>query len=334
MTSSDSDLKISVIIPAHNSENVLGECLEGLKSSTYPTHEIIVVNDGSTDDTSKIAEKLGVNAITLIGHHDANHCRNMGAEVASGDILLFLDSDVIAKPDTLKNVAEAFRDKSIDGIVGLYSARHRHTNVASQYKNLWIRYSYLKSDPRIDWIFGAIAAIRKDVFHNVGGFDSRLSAKHGIDDLELGKRMTRSEYKILLNKEVEVEHLKRQTLKTLLRNDFSRSQWFVHLAGQNSQIRHSITKGFVNVYPAFVISTLASWLVILAGFFGFLFVPAWWVLLFLVVAYLGLNSGFLVFCAKQCGVVQTVKVIGVMFLDHLVCALGSGRGVLRLLFRK
>lgn len=321
--------KISIIIPARNSEQVLPECLEGLKASTYTIEEIIVVNDGSTDNTLSVAEKYGVKTVHLDSHHDANYCRNKGAEVATGDILLFLDSDVVVQPESIQRVLEAFSDKSIDGIVGLYSARHRYKNLASQYKNLWIRYSYLKSDPKIDWIFGAIAAIRKDVFWQVGGFDAKLAAKHGIDDLELGKRMTKSECGILLNTEVEVEHLKRHTFVSLLKNDFARSQWFVQLAGGLKQITGSFHRGFVNVYPTFIFSTVISWPILITGMLGFWVTPLWWAFLFLSAIYLGLNIPFLSFFAEQRGLIEMIRAIGVMFVDHLVCTLGTATGFIK-----
>jgi len=329
MNAQTSTLKISVIIPAHNSEHVLLECLEGLKASTHTVHEIIVVNDGSTDNTLSVVEKHGVKTINLDEHHGANYCRNKGAAVATGDILLFIDSDAVVQPETIQRVLETFSDKNIDGIVGLYSAHHRHKNLASQYKNLWIRYSYLKSDPKIDWIFGAIAAVRRDVFWHVGGFDGTLIAKHGIDDLELGKRMTSSEYRILLNTEVEVEHLKRHTFVSLLKNDFARSRWFVQLAGRLEQITGSFHKGFVNVYPIFIFSTVISWPILITGISGFWYTPLWWMFLFFSAIYLGLNISFLHFFSKQRGPIEMIKVIGMMFVDHLVCALGGTLGLIK-----
>ncbi len=326
-----SAFKISVIIPAHNSEHVLLECLESLKASTYAVDEIIVVNDGSSDNTLSVAEKCGVKTVNLDGHHDANYCRNKGAEVATGDILLFLDSDIVVQPDTIQHVLEAFSDENTDGIVGLYSTRHRHKNLASQYKNSWIRYSYLKSDPKIDWIFGAVTAIRKDVFWRVGGFDVTLIAKYGGEDLELGKRMTKSAYRIILSQEIEVEHLKHHTLVSLFKNDLERSRGFVQLAYRLEQVTSSFHKGFVNVYPAFIFSTVISWPILVSGILGFWFAPLWWVSSPFAILYLGLNIPFLCFFAKQRGLIDMIRVIGVMYVDHLISALGSAKGIIKCL---
>ncbi|MGH2567405.1 MAG: glycosyltransferase family 2 protein, partial [Bacteroidota bacterium] len=189
-----SESRISIIIPVRNREAELSECLRPLFSVSPSPRDVIVVDDASTDDTAATAERLGAKVVRLTTNHDPNFCRNRGAEEATGDILLFLDSDVVVQPSTLQQIVESFQHRTIDAIVGLYTVHHRHSNVASQYKNLWIRYSYLTSNHEMDWIFGAVAAIRKEVFWNAGGFDKTLFMKHGGEDLELGKRMTNSQY--------------------------------------------------------------------------------------------------------------------------------------------
>jgi glycosyltransferase involved in cell wall biosynthesis len=320
---------VSVIIPARDSENVLGKCLDAVKASVYPVHEIIVVNDGSLDKTSSVAKQRSVKTIDLDCPYGANYSRNRGAAEASGDILLFLDSDVVVQVDTIQHIMSCFSENSVDAIVGLYSSEHRHHNLASQYKNLWIRFSYLKSGPRIDWIFGAVSAIRKSAVWKVKGFDRRLFMEHGGDDLELGKRMTASEHNILLKPEIEVEHLKRHSWISLLKNDFARSQGFIQLAGNLGELKGSLRNGFVNVYPAFIFSTLLSWLMLTSAILGLWFRTSWWVFLLLVVIYVSLNLPFLKYFAEHRGAKKVILVLGVIFTDHLVCALGSACGLVR-----
>jgi len=320
---------VSVIIPARDSESVLGKCLEAVKASSYPVHEIIVVNDGSSDRTSSIAKQYSAKTIDLDSPYGANYSRNKGASSSSGDILLFLDSDVVVQVDTIQHIMSYFSENSVDAIVGLYSLKHRHHNLASQYKNLWIRFSYLKSGPRIDWIFGAVSAIRKSAVWKVKGFDRRILMEHGGDDLELGKRMTASEHNILLKPEIEVEHLKRHSLISLLKNDFARSQGFIQLAGNLGELRGSFRNGFVNIYPAFIFSTLLSWPILTSAVLGFWFKPWWWLFLLLAMIHMGLNFSFLRYFAEHRGAKSSVLVLGVIFTDHLACALGSARGLVR-----
>lgn len=334
MTRTTETPTISAIVPARNSEQTIGECLRALMESGTPPREIIVVNDASTDTTSTIARQYGVNTIDLSTRHDANYCRNLGASTASGDVLLFVDSDVVLQPGAMQNIFETLRDDAVDAVVGLYSAKHRHSNIASQYKNLWIRYSYLRSHRSVDWIFGAIAAIRKEAFGKARGFDRTLFMHKGGEDLELGKRMAQQRPSIVLNPSVEVEHLKRHSLYTLLRNDFVRSQGFVELATNLGQFARSFKKGFVNVYPGFAYSAALSWAILFGLSAGIWSQPLFWTGLTCTGLYLLLNYPFYRYFTHHRGLAETPAAVVVMFLDHLVCGLGSLKGIVRwLLFR-
>ena len=324
---------ISIIIPTRNSAPTLLACLKAIERSTVVAHEIIVVDDGSSDGSGEIAEAEGVILVKLNGNRHANYCRNVGAEHASGDILLFLDSDVVLQPDTIRNALDSLSNGRCDVVVGLYSDRHVHPNVASQYKNLWIRYSYLRSRENVDWIFGAIALIRKQAFHNAGGFDRTLFRNKG-GDLELGKRITDVHPSIVLNPRVEVEHLKKHVLTTLLRNDFDRAQGFLQLAGRLGQLSRSLFKGFANVYPAFVYSSAIVWLMLLSLMAGVWIPSVLWSAIGFSILYLILNADFLLYYARHRGYDKMPQVLGVMVLDHLACGAGSLMGLSRWLFSR
>ncbi len=216
----------------------------------------------------------------------------------------------------------------------MYSAVHPHQNLASQYKNLWIRYSYLKSRSHIDWVFGAVTAFRKDRFLKVGGFDDTMHMRYGGEDLELGKRYADQKHLIRLDQSVEVVHLKRHTLKTLLLNDLRRSRGFVNLAGNLGQLGKSLRTGFVNIYSGFVYSTLLAWLLLVHLLLAPWFTAFQWAFLVSLVAYLSLNLPFIIYSSKHRGSLEGLKIIGIMYLDHLVCALGSLKGFLLWLFSR
>ena len=189
--------KISVIIPSYNCEEYIEKTISSLNNSQFPIHEIIIVDDSSSDNTINILSSFNVKVHKQIKHTNANHCRNIGAQLSTGNILVFLDSDVIIKPDTLLNLINSFDNSEASAVVGLYAVNYTYKNIFSKYKNLWIRYSYLKSQPSIDWIFAAISGIKKDVFLQISGFDESLKTNQ-IDDIELGKRISSLGLKIFL----------------------------------------------------------------------------------------------------------------------------------------
>ena len=93
-------IKISVIIPAYQSDKVIPLCLQAIRESSEPPHEIIVVDDHSTDGTALIGLRYGAQVLQTETHAGPAAARNVGARKASGDVLLFIDSDVVIRPDT------------------------------------------------------------------------------------------------------------------------------------------------------------------------------------------------------------------------------------------
>ncbi len=322
---------VSVIIPVYNRARELQECLRALQNQTLRPSEVIVVDDRSSDDSAEVARKFGATVLRAQENLSANYCRNLGAKCARGEILMFVDSDTVPSHTAVAAAVARFGDDSIDAVVGLYSAQHRHQNVTSQYKNLWIRYSYTKSAGRIDWIFGAVSAIRTQSFRRVGGFDHTMMMTHGGEDLELGKRMARNNLNILLDPGCEVEHLRQYRLKDLFLNDLRRSDGFVRVAFQIGQLAGSVRKGFVNVYPSFVYSVFLSWMMVLSAGAALVAPRAVWVILFSTVLYSILNVPFLSYFYRHRGGWQTVQAGVVLVVDHLACGAGVVIGIVKAL---
>lgn len=100
--------KISVIIPAYNTADVISRTLKSVKQQTYPHYEIILINDGSTDGTKEIIDNYAKNRNNIIVYHQSNQgvsvARNKGIELATGEFICFLDSDDTYKPTFLEEM--------------------------------------------------------------------------------------------------------------------------------------------------------------------------------------------------------------------------------------
>ncbi len=117
--------RFSVVVPAFNAEATLARAIESVRSQTWPAHEIIVVDDGSTDATAEIAAGFGA-AVRLIRQNNSgvSAARNAGVAAASGDWLAFLDADDWYAPDRLKLHAEWIAsDATLDCLTGDYEYR-------------------------------------------------------------------------------------------------------------------------------------------------------------------------------------------------------------------
>ncbi|MCX7838789.1 MAG: glycosyltransferase family 2 protein [Anaerolineae bacterium] len=219
---------ISVVIPTHNGARTLGACLEALRASTYAPSEIIVVDDASTDGSGDLARRFDCRVIRVDENIGAARAKNRGARAASGDILFFTDDDVIVGHETLARVAENFADARVAGVVGLLDRQIPFDDFASNIKNLWMRFTYERLPrERIGLFYTSVAAIRREIFLALGGFDENYRGASITEDTEFGQRVWRAGYNIVLDPSVVVTHCKHYTLREVLRTDFLRARALV-----------------------------------------------------------------------------------------------------------
>ncbi|MGQ9633221.1 MAG: glycosyltransferase family 2 protein [Bryobacteraceae bacterium] len=210
---------ISVIIPVYNSERTLRRCLEHLKMGSIAPLECIVVDDASTDGSGELAEMLGAKVVRVDRRRGPAHARNLGAQAARGDVLFFLDADVCVHPDTVERVQAAFaEDPALDAVIGSYDTSPEAKDFLSQYKNLMHCFVHQQARREACTFWSGCGAIRREVFFRHAGFDETYE-RPAIEDIELGYRMQAAGRKVILDKELQVKHLKRWTFWGLLKTD-------------------------------------------------------------------------------------------------------------------
>jgi glycosyltransferase involved in cell wall biosynthesis len=220
---------ISVVIPAHNAARTLGDCLQAIRGSDYAACEVIVVDDASTDDTAQLAAQYGCRVVRLPQNVGAAQAKNVGVQTALGEIVLFTDADIVLQSDTLRLVAEDLLDPDVAGVVGLLGKKLRYGNFSSQFKNLWMYYTYMRlaaSDEAsrgVGLFFTSLAAIRREVFLRMGGFDAHYRGASITEDIEFGQRLLSASLRVRLDARLQVEHLKHYDWRELLRTDLQRS---------------------------------------------------------------------------------------------------------------
>ncbi len=189
--------KISVIIPAHNEEKLIGVALESLLRQSFENFEIIVVNDGSTDNTRKIVENyiLKNKKIKLLNFkkgHSAAFARNNGAKIAKGKIFIFMDADAyvnklfLEKVHSLSDKADAFAVECLPinknfltfGLSGLMKI--------FKYDQKF----YSKKDSSRPLVFN----IKGDVFKKIGPYDENIFY---FEDEEFSNRFYDAGYKTI-----------------------------------------------------------------------------------------------------------------------------------------
>lgn len=210
---------ISVIIPVYNGRATLPHCLNRLQQSTYDAWECLVVDDGSQDNSAEIAQQWGAQVLQT-GHAGPAFARNLGAKAAQGDLLFFLDADVLVQPTTLAHLAAIFTAvPHLAACFGSYDDTPAQSNFLSQYRNLQHHFVHQQGDSHASTFWSGCGAIWRDLFWQVGGFDAQRYPRPSIEDIELGYRLRAAGHIIRLEKSLQVTHLKRWNAKQMLLTD-------------------------------------------------------------------------------------------------------------------
>ncbi len=171
---------ISIIIPAHNEEKYLPKALDCIKKQIYRDYEVIVADADSDDNTKKIAEKYGCKVVKgglpAVG-------RNNGAKIAKGDLLLFMDSDIIIKDDFLKNSVMQIKNDNLD-VAGCYVMPLSDKVVDKLYfmtYNIWVLLMQYFS-PHAS---GGATFCKKWLHRKINGYDETIKF---AEDMDYAKR--------------------------------------------------------------------------------------------------------------------------------------------------
>ena len=216
---------VSVVIPVKDRADELRNCLTSLRQLNYPRHrlEIVVVDDGSSDHSAAVARELGAVLVEsgAVGGGPAL-ARNQGAQVASGEILAFIDSDCIASPQWLVELLPVFgesRVAAVGGLVdGMYddSALDRYEAVMSSL-NLGGREMSGSAGDDTFYLPSCNLLVRKQAFMAANGFRTALQVG---EDVDLTWRLRDAGWQIVYLPEGTVCHAHRSKLWPFMKRRF------------------------------------------------------------------------------------------------------------------
>ena len=222
-------MNFSVIVPAYNAEATLPALLNSLSNQSYKDYEIVVVDDFSRDRTPRITRDYQCKLIILSKNHGPAYCRNIGVKNASGEILVFTDSDCIADYHWLANIHRCFSNSNIAAIMGRVilmpstllgnsiSALGFPAGGAIGFEKIWRVDQYGFTDS----LSSCNCAIRKDIFDKIGGFDVSFPYPGGEDSL-LAYSLRRLNHRIKYYPSALVYHNARDSLAGFLKWQFHR----------------------------------------------------------------------------------------------------------------
>ena len=208
---------VSFIIPCYNSQETLASCVEHLRAQDYPKDkiEIIVIDNGSEDDSLNIARSRA-DRVDIAPEASIARLRNLGAELSSGESLIFVDSDCLLHQQWLSNSIPFMRDPS----VGMFGSKtqllpENSTWVARAW-TVHLDRSDLDPDPR--WIPTRAVGVSRSAFLEAGGFNEDSVA---CEDVELGHKISQK-YRIVCSSGLKGVHLREPSTLWAL---FSKELW-------------------------------------------------------------------------------------------------------------
>jgi GT2 family glycosyltransferase len=203
---------VSIIVCSYNGAKTLAACLESLGRIDYPNYEVILVDDGSTDNTAEIAARFPDVRYVHQTNHGLSHARNHGAAIAKGEIFAYTDSDCMADPDWLYYLMSTLLSGNYAGVGG--------PNVSPPAQN-WVQACVaaapggpshvLLTDTIAEHIPGCNMAWYRWAFENIGGFDPEYHAAG--DDVDFCWRVQQAGHAIAFSPAAVVWHHRRFTLR-------------------------------------------------------------------------------------------------------------------------
>jgi glycosyltransferase involved in cell wall biosynthesis len=267
------DPLLSIIIPVHNGGETIGRCLSSIVDSTYTDFEIIVVDDGSSDNTAEIVAQFPCRLIRLTNTGGAARARNYGAECARGKYLFFTDSDIMIQRDTLQKIVEILDgDTGYHAVIGSYTKHTPVRNFLSVFKNYCHHFTHQKSREEALTFWTGCGGIERRIFLKQEGFAESFTSA-SIEDIEFGYRLSRQGYRIKLEKSIQVAHLKRYTLRSLIRSDvFNRAVPWTKLMLDSHTFQSDLNTTLANAISVFTVQLIPVTIILSLYYENFLHV--------------------------------------------------------------
>ncbi|GBD97290.1 MAG TPA: glycosyltransferase family 2 protein [Nitrospirae bacterium] len=294
---------ISIVIPTYNASGFMPGLLDSIFKQAVDDMEVIIVDDCSTDNTVEIAGRYPTRVIEMEKNGGPAKARNRGVEAAQGDIIFFLDSDVIVLDGTIKEVEDYFKNESsAQCVIGICATEPLNKGFVPKYMAMF-EYIHLLGTPdnKVSVFAPRCGAIKKELFLKAGGYDESYKGAD-VEDFELARRINKTE-SIFLNPKMLVRH-QFANFRRALKIYFKRTVMWVHLFFKEKKLD--------NAGPTSPSNGVAA----ICAFFSFLllfFLPfigiAKYMFLFLIAVYLISNLKWWNFMRKEAGLMFALRAI-------------------------
>ncbi|MCS7056798.1 MAG: glycosyltransferase [Thermoflexales bacterium] len=209
-------MKITVAIPCYNGADFLGRTLESVLTQTWAAHQILVVDDGSTDHSREVAYRYPVTVLEHASNQGLATARNTALAAATGEVLLYIDADASAAPDLLEQVVRGYAVGGADvSGVGGQGIEVNVLTIADRWRRAHASQGYGNRPRLVPFLYGLCMSYRVEVLRWVGGFNPAYRAN--AEDIDLGLRLTYAGKRLLYWPEARVFHQRQDNIASLRR---------------------------------------------------------------------------------------------------------------------
>lgn len=195
--------------------------MKGLIRSLGENDQVIYVDDGSRDDSADIVSKFDDSRVIVVRspvNVGRGPIRNRGVEAAHGEVIMFVDADVVVHPETISQVRQEFEDPRMQVLFGSYDEHPGVKGIVGKYRNLLHHFTHQTSGETASHFWTGLGAIRKSVFVEIGGYNEDRWSRN-MEEVEFGHRLTEAGHTVWVRPDIQGRHLKPFTVKSMVRTD-------------------------------------------------------------------------------------------------------------------
>jgi len=239
--------KVSLYIPCFNAEKHIEGCIKSVLRQTYPIDEILIIDDGCTDETIEKASKYDIKIFRNKKNKGLAFSRNRGILKAKNEFVASIDADVVLDKKWLENLMKNFINKEISGACGSLEEHYKKRTV-----DLW-RLIHMKQNwgkkkivnPK--FLFGSNCIFRKKAIKNVDLYNIKYRTNY--EDVDISNRLKAKDYKIIYEPNAKAIHLKQDSVTSVLRNSWN---WTLFSYSQPNTLWRIFLRFFTDFYKGLI----------------------------------------------------------------------------------
>lgn len=209
-------MKIALYIPCFNSEKTIQACLNAVFRQVRPANDILVIDDGSTDMTVKIAKKYPVRIIKHAKNLGLAAARNSAIKNTDAKFIASLDSDCKPSKDWLKHLAKRINSSNVAGVGGR-TVEANTSSVIDSWRAVHMKQHWGNSKKiNPSFLFGSNTLFRRDLLLKAGSYNEKY--RNNFEDVDISSRLRKKGYSLIYEPQAIVEHLRKDDLSSLLNN--------------------------------------------------------------------------------------------------------------------